>query len=501
MKNHFKMKILKLTLLVFCGISFSAFASQDSTWKRHPYAKAKWVAGVQTDSGQSLHSSYYLDRRAKKFTLGLMAGTSLFHGDADKKQLGWDIAPFVKYSISQTFALRAEYNFASLRGQRDYQAPTLFKDNFQFESKVNDWSLQAHVTLGNISFLRPLRKTQMYVFAGIGQTSFKSTSTFIDQRLFLGDVYLTSSFGIGTPNPNIGKQVEEQFQAKHLSIPFGFGFKHYLSKNFDLGLEYRHTSLRSDDLDVYNTAVFANRWFDSYSYLRASFGWKFGSKNAQHYDWLSPVESIYDQMADVKKKTDCLGFDDDKDHVTNCFDQDNTTPDSCMVYGNGMAVDSDMDGVPDCQDQEPFTDKGAMVDATTGKAMDSDGDNIPDHRDRELNSSPGALVDANGVEIKMCCNCDNVSFPPVTISANCLTKEVKALLYSVVDKMKQCPDKKLILNGPAGKSSKYNAAGNTRCMDEMIKFLVEKFGISRDRIITNYNAGTETKNTIEIKIQ
>jgi hypothetical protein len=38
-------------------------------------------------------------------------------------------------------------------------------------------------------------------------------------------------------------------------------------------------------------------------------------------------------------------------------------------------------------------------------------------------------------------------------------------------------------------------------MDEMIKFLVEKFGISRDRIITNYNAGTETKNTIEIKIQ
>ena len=221
-----------------------------------------------------------------------MAGTSLFHGDADKKQLGWDIAPFVKYSISQTFALRAEYNFATLRGQRDYQAPTLFKDNIQFESKVNDWSLQAHVTLGNISFLRPLRKTQMYVFAGIGQTSFKSTSTFIDQRLFLGDVYLTSYFGNGTPNPNIGKKVEEQFQAKHLSIPFGFGFKHYLSKNFDLGLEYRHTSLRSDDLDVYNTAVFANRWFDSYSYLRASFGWKFGSKNTQHYDWLSPVTGL-----------------------------------------------------------------------------------------------------------------------------------------------------------------------------------------------------------------
>jgi hypothetical protein len=257
----------------------------------------------------------------------------------------------------------------------------------------------------------------MYLFAGVGQTSFRSTATFIDQRLFLGDYYLTSYFGSGTPNPNLGKEVEEKFEARHMSIPLGIGFKHYLSKNFDLGLEYRHTFLRSDDIDVYNTAIFQNRWFDSYSFLRVTFGWKFGSKNAQHYDWLSPVESIYDQMAEVKKKTDCLGVDDDKDHVSNCFDQDNETPDSCMVYGNGMAVDTDMDGVPDCQDQEPFTDKGAVVDPLTGKAADSDGDGIPDHRDRELNSSPGALVDANGIEIKLCCNCDNVVFPPISISS------------------------------------------------------------------------------------
>ena len=75
------------------------------------------------------------------------------------------------------------------------------------------------------------------------------------------------------------------------------------------------------------------------------------------------------------------------------------------------------------------------------------------------------------------------------------------ILYQVADKMKQCPDKKIVINGPAGKSSKYNASGNTKCMDEIIKFLNEKFGISRDRIITNYSGGTEQKNTIEIKIQ
>ncbi|MES2617103.1 MAG: hypothetical protein V4613_04445 [Bacteroidota bacterium] len=504
------MKKMKSTILTL-SLLVSAFSinAQESPrkdpakkWKNHGTATKKWTDGKlnkNSDSGQYLQAAYFQDRRAKKWTVGLMLGVTYLNGDADKKQLGYDIAPFIKYSISQTLALRAEYNFAMLRGQRDLQNPTLFKDNFRFRSEVQDWNIQMHFTIGNISFLRPLRKTQMYLFAGVGQASFRSKAYFTDQRLFLGDYYLTSYFGQGSPNPNLGKEVTEKYQGRHLIIPGGIGFKTYLTKRFDLGLEYRHTWLRSDDIDVYNTAIWQNRWWDSYDFIRASIGYKFGSKNPQHYDWLSPVESIYDQMADVKKKTDCLGKDDDNDHVSNCFDQENDTPDSCMVYGNGMAVDTDRDGIPDCKDKE-ITEYGASVDGN-GVAVDSDGDGVSDFRDRELNSSPGAVVDNNGIEIKTCCNCDNVMFPSITISKNCLTNETKMILYQVADKMKQCPDKKIIINGPAGKSSKYNASGNTKCMDEIIKFITEKFGISRDRIITNYSGGTETKNTIEIKIQ
>ena len=507
------MKQIKLTILTLSLVCFAVLANAQNSlnsgssssdtpkiWKRHPYALQKYNNDTRTsDSGQNLQASYFQDRRAKKWTLGLLAGTSIFNGDADKKQLGWDFAPYVKYSISQTFALRAEYNIAKLRGERDYQNPTLFKDNFKFTSLVQDWNVQMHFTLGNISFLRPLRKTQMYLFAGVGQASFKSSASFLDQRLFTGDYYLTSYYGQGNPNPNLGKDVVEIYQGRNMIVPTGLGFKHYLSSMFDLGLEYRHTWLRSDDIDVYNTAIWQNRWWDSYGFLRASFGWKFGAKNPQHYDWLSPVESIYDQMTDVKKKVDCLGKDDDNDHVSNCFDQENNTPDSCMVYGNGMAVDTDRDGIPDCKDKE-ITEMDCAVDAN-GVAIDSDGDGVADCRDRELNSSPGALVDRNGIELKSCCNCDNIMFPAITIGKNCLTNETKMILYQVADKMKQCPDKKLIVNGPAGKSSKYNATGNTKCMDEVIKFLNEKFGISRDRIITNYSGGTENKNTIEVQIQ
>lgn len=507
--NKHRMKTIKLTFLTIALFSFAIGSNAQekrkdsaSIWKNHNTANIQWVEGVKNkkaDSGQYLQNAYFQDRRAKKFTVGVLAGTSLFHGDADKKQLGFDFGPYVKWSISQTFALRGEYNYAMLRGQRDYQNPTLFKDNFRFRSRVQDWNLQMHFTLGNISFLRPLRKTQMYLFAGMGVSSFRSKAYFIDQRLFLGDYYLTSYFGAGAPNPNLGQRVQERYEGRHAIVPMGIGFKHYLSRMFDLGVEYRHTWLRSDDIDVYNTAIWQNRWWDSYSFIRATFGWKFGAKNPQHYDWLSPVESIYDQMADVKKKTDCLGKDDDNDHVSNCFDQENNTPDSCMVYGNGMAVDTDRDGIPDCKDKE-ITEFDCTVDAN-GVAIDTDGDGVADCRDREINSAPGALVDRNGIEVKSCCNCDNVMFPAVKISSSCLTNETKMILFNVVDKLRSCPDKKLIINGPAGKSSKYNATGNTKCMDEIIKYLNEKYGISRDRIITNYSGGTENANTIEMKIQ
>lgn len=472
----------------------------NKTWKNHPYAQIKYPDGkggenVQKDSGQHMQASGFLDRRAKKLTIGLKGGITQFHGDADKSKLGWDAGLFLKYSISQTFALRGEYNIGTLAGERKDQGPTLFKDNFNFKSNIHDWNIQAQFTLGNISFIRPLRKTQLYFLGGIGQGWFRSEATFTDQRLTLGDYYLNSYFGQGTPNPNLGKEVTEKYEGRHLIMPFGFGFKHYLSKSFDLGLEYRMTYLRSDDIDVYNTEVWQNRWFDMYSMLNLTIGYKFGNKNTQHYDWLNPVESIYDKMTKLDEKVTKVTEDDDKDGVSNYFDKENNTAEDCNVYGNGKAVDSDGDGIPDCKDNEPFSPKGAQVDEN-GVAIDSDGDGVPDFIDKEPNSRPGALVDRNGVEILQCCSCEDVVFPSVYFSSasdGTIKPEYYSVLYQIAERMKTCPDKKLIISGSGDKrSSKYNSSTNTRRIDAIVKHLNEKYGISRDRIITDYKGEKNT---------
>jgi hypothetical protein len=523
--QFYAMKTLKqLSLFILTASAASVMAQGDPapaapagnggsdgvSW--HPTADPKWPAGkdqVKSDSGQYSVTSYFVDRRAKKLSLGLGGGPTFFFGDADKIQPGWHIRPFVKYSISQTFGLRGEYNFGVLRGARDFQAPTLFKDNFQFRSKVQDFNMQMVFTLGNISFLRPLRKTQMYLFAGVGFAAYRTTATFVDQRLFLGDYYLTHYFGRGPRNPNLGKPVEERYEGRHAIIPFGFGFKHNLGRMFDLGLEYRQTWTRNDDIDGYNTAIFQNRWLDAYGMMNVNLAWKFGNKNPQHYDWLSPVENIYEKIADVEKKVDSLMADKDKDGVSDYFDVDDETPDTCMVYGNGQAVDTDRDGVPDCQDQEMFSDDGAEVDES-GRMRDDDGDGIPNHRDMEPNSPRNAYVDARGRTINVnCCNCDDMVFPSIFFSTNsCVVRpEYAVVLYEVANKMRQCPDKKLTICGGAGagKEKMYSGKGDDAAaacrVDAIINTLVRDYGMSRDRIIVDETCRPTDRNRVDFFFQ
>jgi hypothetical protein len=520
-------KLKRLSLFLIVLVSYSAQAqSVDSSSgnasgsvqggvKWHPTAESKWPAGKgrtdrTKDSGQFSVTSYFVDRRAKKWSLGIGGGPTAFFGDADKIIPSWHIRPFVKYSISQTFGLRGEYNYGFLRGARDFQAPTNFKDFFEFRSRFQDMNVQMVFTLGNISFLRPLRKTQMYMFVGMGVMAYRSKATFVDQRLFIGgDYYLTHYFSQGKKNPNLGKPVEERWESRNAMVPFGFGFKHNLGRLFDIGFEYRQTWVRDDDIDVYNTQIFQNRYFDSYGLMNLNLSWKFGNKNPQHYDWLSPVESMYEKIAKVEKTLDTLTKDDDKDGVSNYFDVETETPDSCHVYGNGLAVDTDGDGIPDCRDKEIFSDANADVDSE-GRMKDDDGDGIPNHRDMEPNSARNSYVDARGRSINVnCCNCDDMLFPSMYFSAGrCnINPEFSIILFEVANKMKQCPDKKLTICGHNGKGKEKMYSGteqdriNACRVDNIINILVTEYGLSRDRIIVDETCKPADKNKVDFRFQ
>mgnify|MGYP000023169525 CR=1 FL=1 len=200
------------------------------------------------------------------------------------------------------------------------------------------------------------------------------------------------------------------------------------------------------DIDLYNTQIQQNRFFDMYSMLNVYGAWKLGNKNEQHYDWLSPVESIYDKIAAVENLLDTLSSDIDGDGVSDFFDVDDSTEAGVMVYGNGAPVDSDGDGIPDHLDRDKFTPDGVATDEF-GVAIDSDGDGIPDGIDLDPNSPLNALIDAKGRRIKSCCNCDDVMFPGLYFANGSCTirPEYEMAIAIILDKLKQCPNQKLII--------------------------------------------------------
>lgn len=514
--QNFAMKLFKsVAVAAFSLFSVTAFAQnykQAPGANYHPNAEGKWPDGASekqhvSDSGQHAVTSFFVDRRAKKWSLGVGAGPSFFFGDADKIQPGWHARAFAKYSVSQTFGLKGEWNIGKLRGARDFQFPTLYKDFYKFKSRFQDFNLQMVFTLGNISFIRPLRKTQMNFFLGMGWGSFRSTSTFNDQRLYIGgDYYLTHYLGVGTPNPNLGKDVEETYDGRHLIIPFGFGVKHNLGRYFDIGMEWRQNYLRTDNIDVYNTPITANRWMDQYGLMNVYGAWKLGNKNPQHYDWMSPIESVYEAVQTLDKRVDSLSTDSDGDGVSDFFDVDDSTEKDCMVYGNGQAVDTDGDGVADCKDKEIASTKGFEVDAD-GVMIDQDGDGVPDGRDKEPNSPVGAHVTVDGVSVQNnCCNCDDMTFPSMYFDANkCNIKpEYHVVLTLISDKMKQCPDKKLTICGSTGGKEKMysgkkgDVTGACRT-ENIINILVSQYGMSRDRIVIDNTCKSSDPNKIDFK--
>jgi outer membrane protein OmpA-like peptidoglycan-associated protein len=89
----------------------------------------------------------------------------------------------------------------------------------------------------------------------------------------------------------------------------------------------------------------------------------------------------------------------------------------------------------------------------------------------------------------------SVSFTGRTIS---LSKDAKAVLASVAEKMRNNPNCKVAVVG-YGESSKAAQQLSWDRVNAVIKYLVEKEGISEDRFIFKYAQGEGDANTVDLR--
>lgn len=450
----------------------------------------------------------YFDRfkDARKWSAGVQLSGTGMHGDADVLRMGFAGGVHVKYSIAQSFGLRLSANLGTLNGSRDDDDPLIgpnettnrvgqpVGDSYTVTNNFKDISLSTVYTLGNISFLRPLRKVQLFIFLGAGISMSDAEGSF-DDPADASEYYNNDEARYSRVDSNADGSINNiytEYKGNDLIIPFGIGFKYQLNRSLDLGVQYRMTLSRSDLIDAFSYDVWNNRTKDYYSLLSLQLSYKFGGKDKEHHnDWLNPVESIYktlDTLIEIGEKVEQLLLDDDEDGVANYYDKEPDSEPGAISTPKGVMLDLDGDSIPDHRDDQPYSEKGSTVD-DRGVMIDRDVDGVPDYRDEETNTPAGAMVDRQGREINIgCCNCDEVVLPAIVFESGSskISPEFYGALYSVAEKMRSCPDLNVDAIGYAVGSKSASQLAERR-INAIIEYLNGQYGIPRDRFITNSN--------------
>ncbi len=376
---------------------------------------------------------------------------------------------------------------------------------YNYKAKVQDLGLQGIVTLNNIRFHKKKSGIVIYGGGGVGASWYQTKvnalngntpynfttitsanhssrkSTLSALKTLMDNSYETDAETHGARRPKLGKNTLKPSG----TVLAGVAFK--LSNRVNLALEDRWTFVKDDLLDgqrwqehAYGDAVMT-RDFDSYNYLSLGLNVNLGAKSVEPLWWQNPLDYAYDELMNHRNvkfpKPECP--DADGDGVCDHLDREPNTPAGCPVNTHGVTADTDGDGVPDCKDKE-------LITPTSCQPVDADG----------IGKCPDPTC-CEGIVKKT--ECQNMEYPSLSFrSGSALSADAKAMLTTVAAKLKESPTCNITITGYP-ETSKASQANCIKRMDAVKNYLVEKEGISADRITTNCEIGGGDKNTVDIK--
>jgi hypothetical protein len=381
---------------------------------------------------------------------------------------------------------------------------------YNYKIKMQDLSLQGIVTLNNIRFHKQKTGIVIYGGGGIGVSWFKTMVNALDAN---GNNYTALFNSLNSPAYNNRKDVIKALKAgmdktyetaaeneldrrpklgDNTLKPSGTvlaGIAIKLSRRINLALEDRFTFVKTDLLDgqrwqehAYGDAALTPD-YDTYNYVSLGLNVNLGGKSVEPLWWVNPLDYAYDELRNHRNvkipKNDCN--DADGDGVCDHLDREPNTPAGCPVDTHGVTRDTDGDGVPDCKDKQ-------LITPTECQPVNADG--VGKCPDPECCKNPVAPPAA-------ACPCD---YPSLLYKGNIstLSNDNKAMLATVASKLKANPTCMISIFGYP-EASKASQANCQKRLDAIKIYLVEKEGISADRITTSCEVGGGDKNSVDIK--
>lgn len=437
----------------------------------------------------------------------------------------------------------------ALRGQYDprvnyWNNPRLLKENttdslnmnklffYNYRTYLHEAHLAGVINFGNIRFHRERSILSFYALGGVSASLY---TTYTDALNENGDVYDFSNvhslyfYGTGQPGTvneritnarkeaikrlnNIYDGKYESFAEKENNVPgiknwaflpgatIGAGIQFHVSRWVTLGLEERIIFTGSDLLDGYrwqqDELSGFTRDIDNISYTSINVLIHLGKNRTEPMYWLNPVHHAYKKLGDVdpNKLADDLFKDDDGDGVPNKLDKEPNTKKDCPTDVKGVALDSDKDGIIDCDDKEPFSPPNYPIDSF-GVAI------IPPNPccdtaglgDGGPFGAGGPAGSGKGRKGSSGYDCSKIELPSIVFDDDkyYLDPQYYGNLHQIAERMQMCPDMKLVVSGfdESRNDQKYNEQLAWNRANAAVDYLVEKYGISRDRFIVKYQGG------------
>lgn len=284
----------------------------------------------------------------------------------------------------------------------------------------------------------------------------------------------------------------------------GAGVTIRLAKWIYLDIESRQMFMKDDLLDgmqwqepfsIGTKAISRGATSNFDSYNQTTLGLTFnliGKKTTEPITMLNPIHYTYQKLAeaDPEKAIDDLLKDDDGDGVPNRLDQEENTVEGAPVDPKGRAIDSDKDGIIDFQDEEPFTSPEFISNV--------DDKGVAKGADEMLKGKVESIV--NEMELKSSgidCDALSIELPSVHFDKDKynIKPEYYAHIHEVAQRMLMCPASKVVATGHADKdnNSKYNEQLSYNRVDNVIDYLVDTYGIDRNRFVVKFDGENTAK--------
>lgn len=415
---------------------------------------------------------------------------------------------------------------------------------YNYRSYVHEAHMEVVINLGNVRFHKERNLVNFYVLGGVSAFFFTTYMDALDKDGNVYDfshvhaLYVKEQQGIHV-NERIDKRKEALkrlnsiYDGKYESLAehennalgiknwqfvpaatVGLGVQFHVAKFMSIGLEERVIFTGSDLLDGYRWEQDEHASFtrsnDNISYTSINLNFHIGKNRTEPMYWLNPMYHSYRKLGEVdpKKTMDDILKDDDGDGVINALDKEPNTKKGCQVDTHGVALDSDKDGIIDCLDKEPFSAPGFPIDSngvaiippnpccdTTG--FGSDGSLGSVNPDGSINTTGTGTSKRRGKGGGNY-DCSKMELPSVVFDMDkyYIDPQYYGNLHQIAERMQMCPDMKVVVTGydESKNDQKFNEQLAWNRANSAVDYMVEKYGISRDRFIVKYQGGKKAAN-------